>query len=160
MPNNLSLTAPLANTINITLMLLTVYSNLYSYLNKFGMTFPWISSPTFLNRTIKPPSRSLSIASLAPIFISEIYKLHGAPKIIVSDKDRIFVSQFWRSLFKHLRTTLAFSSSYHHKTDGQTKVLNRCLETYLRYFVSDEPQFGFASSHLRNFAITQLITLQ
>lgn len=63
---------------------------------------------------------SFTAASLAPTFISEIYKLHGAPKTIVSDRDRIFVSQFWRSLFKHLGTTLHFSSSYHPQSDGQT----------------------------------------
>jgi hypothetical protein len=45
---------------------------------------------------------SFTTASLAPIFINEIYRLHGAPKTIVSDRDRVFVSQFWRALFHHL----------------------------------------------------------
>jgi hypothetical protein len=83
---------------------------------------------------------SFTAASLAPIFITEIYRLHGAPKMIVSDRDRVFVRQLWRALFHHLGTSLAFSSSYHPQFDGQTKVLNRCLETYLRCFVSDEPR--------------------
>lgn len=68
-------------------------------------------------------------STLAPIFVAKIYKLHGAPKTIASDRDRIFINQLWRSLFKSLGTTLCFSSSYHPQSDGQTKVLNRCLPT-------------------------------
>lgn len=83
---------------------------------------------------------TFTVPSLAPIFLNEVYRLHGAPKTIVSDKDKIFVSQFWKSLFKHLGSTLTFSSSYHPQTDDQTEVLNRCLETYLRCFVSEEPR--------------------
>ncbi|MCH79303.1 transposon Tf2-1 polyprotein [Trifolium medium] len=94
---------------------------------------------------------SFTAASLAPIFITEIYRLHGAPKTIVSDRDRVFVSQFWRALFHHLGTSLAFSSSYHPQSDGQTEVLNRCLETYLRCFVSDEPQLWLRFLALAEF---------
>ncbi|PNX81390.1 transposon Tf2-1 polyprotein, partial [Trifolium pratense] len=94
---------------------------------------------------------TFTAATLAPVFISEIYRLHGAPKTIVSDRDRVFVSQFWRALFKGLGTTLAFSSSYHPQTDGQTEVLNRCLETYLRCFVSEEPKLWLRYLPLAEF---------
>jgi hypothetical protein len=94
---------------------------------------------------------SFTAASLAPIFINEIYRLHGAPKTIVSDRDRVFVSQFWRALFHHLGISLAFSSSYHPQSDGQTEVLNRCLETYLRCFVSDEPHLWLKFLPLAEF---------
>lgn len=81
----------------------------------------------------------IAATSLVEVFLTEIYRLHGAPIAIVSDRDKLFVSRFWKTLFKALATTLAFSNSYHPQTDVQTEVLNRCLETYLRCFVSEEP---------------------
>ena len=50
---------------------------------------------------------------VAEVFILTIVKLHGFPKTIVSDRDRVFTSQFWQHLFKLSGTTLAMSTAYH-----------------------------------------------
>lgn len=86
--------------------------------------------------------------SLATLFSTEIYKLHSLPRAIVSDRDPLFLSQFWKAFFSEQKTTLSYSSAYHPQSDGQTEVLNRCLEAYLRCFVSDEPQKWCQFLHL------------
>ena len=67
-----------------------------------------------------------------------IQKLHGNPKIIVSDRDPIFIGNFWMELFSCLGTQLAHNSSYHPHSDGKNEIVNKCLEGYLRCFVSDK----------------------
>ena len=71
-------------------------------------------------------------------FMETIQKLHGNPKIIVSNKDPIFTRNFWTKLFSCLGTRLANSSSYQPQSDGKTEIVNKCLEGYLHCFVSDK----------------------
>nr|KYP73804.1 Retrotransposable element Tf2 [Cajanus cajan] len=76
---------------------------------------------------------------VAHIFLDSIVKLHGLPQGIVSDRDPIFLSTFWRQLMRSSGTKLHYSIAYHPQSNGQTEVVNQCLEQYLRAFTSDHP---------------------
>jgi hypothetical protein len=71
--------------------------------------------------------------------MDNIHKLHGFPKVIVTDRDRIFTSKLWQEVFAALKVELHFSSSYHPESDGQTERVNQCLEQYLRSMAFKEP---------------------
>ena len=47
-----------------------------------------------------------------------VFKVHGLPKVVVSDRDKIFTSQFWKTLCQGLGIGLQMSSAYHLKTNG------------------------------------------
>ena len=82
-------------------------------------------------------SHPFKASTIATAFMETIQKLHGNPKIIVSDRDPIFTGNFLTKLFSCLGTQLAHSSTYHPQSDVQTMIVNKCLEDYLHYFVSD-----------------------
>ena len=87
-----------------------------------------------------PLSHPFTAKEVDKVFVKEIVRLHGFPKVIISDWDQIFLSRFWSELFHSSGTKLKYSTSYHPKTDGKIEVTNRCLETYLRYFVGHKPK--------------------
>ncbi|KAI5316983.1 hypothetical protein L3X38_036690 [Prunus dulcis] len=83
-----------------------------------------------------PVSHPYTATTIAQIFFDHIFKLYGMPQSIVCDRDPTFTSLFWRELFRLQGTSFNFSSSYHPQTDGQTEVVNRTVEMYLRCFTS------------------------
>ena len=83
-------------------------------------------------------SHPFKASIVATAFMETMQKLHGTPQIIVSDRDPIFTGIFWIELFSCLGTQLAHSSSYHPQSYGKTKIMNKYLEGYLCFFVSDK----------------------
>ena len=81
----------------------------------------------------------------------DIFKLHCMPHSIVSDRDAMFTSKFQAELFKLQGTELAMSSAYHPQRDGQSEVVNKSLEQYLRAFAYDQPHTWFDWLHLVEF---------
>ena len=84
-----------------------------------------------------PCKKTTDAVNVAVLYFWKIYRLHGLPTAIVSDRDTRFISHFWRSLWKLLGTSLDMSTSYHPQTDGQTEVTNRSLGNLLRCLVDD-----------------------
>ncbi|XP_050379620.1 uncharacterized protein LOC126796952 [Argentina anserina] len=87
-----------------------------------------------------PLAHPYTAASLAQVFVQEIFRLHGQPVNITSDRDPTFMSLFWEAFFKLQGTKLSRSMAYHPQSDGQTENLNKTVEQFLRYTVGDKPQ--------------------
>jgi transposase InsO family protein len=74
-----------------------------------------------------PLKHPFTANSIAVVFLDNVMKLHGIPKTIESDRDKVFKSAFWKALFSALKVKLQMSSAYHPQTDGQTERVNQCL---------------------------------
>ena len=86
-----------------------------------------------------PISHPYSAAKVASLYMHYIFKLHGMPTSIVSDRDATFTSLFWSELFRLQGTNLVMLTAYHPQIDGQTEIVNKSLKQYLRTFTSDKP---------------------
>jgi hypothetical protein len=72
---------------------------------------------------------------VADIFMKEVARLHKIPKIIVSNRDLKFTSNFWKGLFKGFKTNMKFSTTYHPDSDGQTERVKKVIEDILRIYM-------------------------
>jgi hypothetical protein len=87
-----------------------------------------------------PLAHPYTAHKVASLFIDNIFKLHGPPSVIVSDRDTVFTSIIWKEIFSALQVSLKFSTAHHPETDGQTERVNQCLEQYLRCMAFKEPK--------------------
>ena len=93
------------------------------------------------------------------LFVDNVFRLHGMPQVIISDRDPRFVSKFWDDLFSLLGTDLRFSTAFHPQTDGQSEVTIRVLENFLWPYVEHRPSTWVDQLPLAEFAANNAVNL-
>ncbi|MBW0569675.1 hypothetical protein O181_109390 [Austropuccinia psidii MF-1] len=104
----------------------------------------------------------------ALLFLNNIISTCGVPKIIISDRDSKFTSEFWTNLYDMLGTKLSFSTAYLPQTDGLAERMIQTMEILLEASVPmewntrtmrDIPMTGLPFYQLSNWLIIQVSTL-
>jgi len=90
-----------------------------------------------------------SASQVAYLFFKEVFRLHGLPWNIISDRDNRFLSVFWQELFRLSKTALTPNTSYHPQTYGKTNIVNKWIEGYLKNYVAGQQQAWKKWFHLR-----------
>jgi hypothetical protein len=80
-------------------------------------------------------STDYNAIQVAELFFREFFRLHGLLRNIVSDRDSRFMGTFWRDLFRLVGIEKIPNTSYHPQTNGQTEIVNKWVEGYLRNYV-------------------------
>jgi hypothetical protein len=107
---------------------------------------------------ITPSRTDYKAKDIAELMFENVYKHHGLPKTIVSDRDVLFTSTFWEHLNALIGIKLKMSSAYHPQTDGATERANRTITQMLRQcinpnqkdWVSKLPTIQFAINSARS----------
>ncbi|TFY52450.1 hypothetical protein EVJ58_g10012 [Rhodofomes roseus] len=82
-----------------------------------------------------PTRTDITAEQLAVLFFDHWVCENGLPEEIISDRDKLFMSAFWRALHKLLGVDLKMSTAYHPQTDGQSERTNKTINQCLRFYV-------------------------
>ena len=80
---------------------------------------------------LKATTTNVSSEGIAKIYRDNIWKLHGIPRKILSDRGPQFASKFIEEFTKALGTKRQLSMAYHPQTNGQTERINQEIGTFL-----------------------------
>jgi transposase InsO family protein len=86
-------------------------------------------------RHFVPCRDTCTAEELATLFLDNIYRFHGLPKSVISDRGPQFIAAFWKAICIRLGIDRRLSTAYHPETDGQTERMNAVLEQFLRCYV-------------------------
>ncbi|QRW13905.1 Transposon Ty3-I Gag-Pol polyprotein [Ceratobasidium sp. AG-Ba] len=81
---------------------------------------------------LMPSKQNFRAKDIAELLFENVYKIHGIPKVIVSDRDSLFTSTFWQETNKLMGVQLRMSSAYHPETDGATERANKTMGSMIR----------------------------
>jgi hypothetical protein len=78
-----------------------------------------------------PCMKSITAEELAHLVLDRLIRYHGIPKSFITDRDKLFTSNYWKTLVSVMGIKHKLSTAYHPQTDGQTERANQTLEAYL-----------------------------
>jgi hypothetical protein len=81
-----------------------------------------------------PTIRNYTSEIVANLFVKNVFRYHGLPESIVSDRDSKFTSHFWKALQKNLGVKLLMSIAEHPQTDGQSEAAVKVIQKMIRPF--------------------------
>lgn len=84
-----------------------------------------------------PCTKEITAEESAELFITHVYRLHGVPSVLVSDRDPRFISSFWQALWKRLSTKLNMSTARRPQTDGLSERINQTMQSLLRCYCAE-----------------------
>jgi len=84
-----------------------------------------------------PMHTTVTAEGAARLFLHHVWKLHGLPKRVVSDRGPQFVASFTKELYRLLGIRLSSSTAWHPQTDGQTERVNQELDQFLCLFINE-----------------------
>jgi hypothetical protein len=104
-----------------------------------------------------PCKKTFTSQEIANLVLRDVFKHHGLPDEVISDRGPQFIAKFWTHLLEMLRISRKLSSSYHPQTDGQTERTNQTLEQYLRCFINYQQDDWIDFLHMAEFAYNNSI---
>ena len=99
-----------------------------------------------------PCTKTINSEDTADLVMREIFRHHGLPDDIISDRGPQFISKFWKHLCAMLKVSCKLSSGYHPQTNGKTERTNQTLEQYLRCFINYQQDDWVTVLHFAEFA--------
>lgn len=81
-------------------------------------------------------NKTMNSEQLAQLMIQNVWKIHGTPKTITSDRGNIFISKLTQEMNSSLGIKTQASTAYHPQTDGQSEITNKAVEHFIRHFMS------------------------
>ncbi|GMF17869.1 unnamed protein product [Phytophthora lilii] len=88
---------------------------------KRGNNSTWVMVNRLTKRAHFIVTKTVTAQEVATLFIDNIWRLHGMPQDIVSDRDTKFISGFWSQVFEDVGTKLKMTVTYRAQADGQTE---------------------------------------
>ena len=94
--------------------------------------------------TILPGKKTYGAEEWATVLVDGLADW-GMPRAFIHDRDRKFLSDFWRAVFKKLGVEFLASAAYHPQTDGQSESTNQTVEIALRFALSANPDLDWVA---------------